>query len=200
MARLSRLGLLRATFVGLGLVLLLPLYVLKAAIDERISAQAALRHEVVAERIFDEFERELTRVIERETVRPSSAYDAATDPAAWAPFVLGYFTVDDRRSRFAPGNALDAKRRADIEAQIPAMLAAPMTGSTAASITTVTATPAEPSIRRAPTSGNKPTERPQPSRSSPEVLRQLNVGSQRKAKMAPPEQHQTPDPMQDYAY
>jgi hypothetical protein len=200
MARLSRLGLLRATFIGLGLLLLLPLYVLKAAIDERISAQAALRHEVVAERIFDEFERELTSVIERETVRPSSAYDEPTDPTAWAPFVLGYFTVDERRSRFAPGNALDAKRRAAIEAQISVMLAAPAAAPAAAATTTVTAAPAEPSTRRAAASGNRPTERPRPSRSSPEVLRQLNVGSQRKAKMAPPEQHQALDPMRDYAY
>src|SRR5512138_153681 len=110
MARLSRLSLLRLTFVGLGALLLAPLGVLKHAVDMRIARQTKLRHEVVAERIFDEFERELTRVIERESARPSSAYDSPTDPSSWAPFIVGYFVNEAGTRRLVTRDDLDRNR------------------------------------------------------------------------------------------
>ena len=88
--RLRPLTRLRLYFFALGAVLLAPLGFLLSAMDDRVQAQRRLRHEVVAERIFDELERELTLVLESEALRPSSAYEAATRIEAWAPFVVGY--------------------------------------------------------------------------------------------------------------
>jgi hypothetical protein len=84
---------LRLAFVALGAVLLTPLGFLLDAVDERIEAQRRLRHDVVAERIFDELERELTTVLESESARPSAAYGEPTRIEAWAPFVVGYFKL-----------------------------------------------------------------------------------------------------------
>jgi hypothetical protein len=188
MARLSRLGLLRVTFLALGVLLLLPLYLLRVAFDERIAAQARLRHEVVAERIFDEFERELTRVIERETARPSSAYDSPTDPASWAPFIVGYFTANQQGTRFAPRDAAAAKRRGAVEARLKELTNAPTT------------TPAAPQLGHSLDQDRTKAEKAPASRSSPEVLRQLNVGSQQRSPAARPSKKEQADPMQDYAF
>ena len=86
---------LRLAFVVLGIVLLAPLWLLVRSAQARLEEQRRLRHEIVAERIFDEMERELGELLERERLRPSSAYAAVdTDPLTWAPFVVGYFTHD----------------------------------------------------------------------------------------------------------
>ena len=87
---------LRLGFVLLGVLLLLPLgFVLRAA-EARLEAQRRLRHEIVAERIFDEMERELGSLLASEQRRPSSAYDAErTRVSSWSPFVVGYF-IDQR--------------------------------------------------------------------------------------------------------
>lgn len=91
--RLSALNRLRLAFAGIGALLLLPLALLAHSVNERLEAQRRLRHEVVAERIFDELERELTAVLAREFARPSSAYDTASiDEGATAPYVIAYFT------------------------------------------------------------------------------------------------------------
>jgi hypothetical protein len=84
---------LRLWFVALGVLLLTPLGFLLDAVDERVEAQRRLRHEVVAERIFDELERELTALIDAESARPSAAYDEPTRVEAWAPYVVGYFKL-----------------------------------------------------------------------------------------------------------
>ena len=93
LTRLRPLMRLRLAFLGLGAVLLVPFGFLLDAVESRVEAQRQLRHEVVAERIFDELERELTAVLEGESARPSSAYDEVTRTDSWAPFVLGYFKL-----------------------------------------------------------------------------------------------------------
>ena len=101
---------LRLAFVGLGVVLLAPLGFLLGAVDERIEAQRRLRHEVVAERIFDELERELTALLAAESARPSTAYDEPTQVDAWAPFVVGYFKAVPGRVELLAADQLDAAR------------------------------------------------------------------------------------------
>jgi len=86
---------LRLGFLLLLAAVLVPLFFLLRDVRERLEAQQALRHRIVAERIFDEMERELTELLAREGERPSSAYDASsTRVASWAPFVVGYYTRD----------------------------------------------------------------------------------------------------------
>lgn len=193
MACMSRIGLLRLTFVALGVLLLLPLYVLKGAIDSRIATQARLRHEVVAERIFDEFERELTRVIEREAARPSSAYDAPTDPAAWAPFVVGYYVVNDREPRFSVRDRANVKNRATIDARLGALQ---LGQATVLDAVPEQAVGEKDSVK----SVVAPTSKSPPSRSSPDVLRKLNVGSQQRSVPQKKARQMKSDPLQDYAY
>jgi hypothetical protein len=99
---------LRIAFLALGALLLGALLLFVSSALGRLEHQRELRHRVVAERIFDELERELTAHLVLESARPSSAYDAAqTTPEAWAPFVVGYFTVSDgyrmvAREKLAP--------------------------------------------------------------------------------------------------
>lgn len=93
---------LRVAFVALGAVLLAPLGFLLSAVDDRIQAQRRLRHDVVAERIFDELERELTAVLESESARPSAAYGEPTRIEAWAPFVVGYFKLSSELAAAGP--------------------------------------------------------------------------------------------------
>ncbi|HTU58807.1 MAG TPA: hypothetical protein VMF89_10245, partial [Polyangiales bacterium] len=88
---------LRIAFLLLGAALLVPLALLLRSVDSRLEAQRRLRHELVAERIFDEMEGELTALLSREEARPSDAYvGAGTRVENWAPFVVGYFTRDAR--------------------------------------------------------------------------------------------------------
>ena len=112
---------LRLAFVGLGAVLLAPLGFLLDAVDERIEAQRRLRHEVVAERIFDELERELTALLAAESARPSSAYDEATRVDAWAPFVVGYFKASPGHVELLAADQLDAARAARLHEALGAL-------------------------------------------------------------------------------
>lgn len=193
MARLSRLTLLRATFLALAALLLLPLYLLKAAIDERIAAQARLRHEVVAERIFDEFERELTRVVERETARPSSAYDSTTNPASWAPFIVGYFTANPQGARFTPRDGTTVKNRGAIDDKVMELSVAPAPQPSATDLVDST------EFKRA-RSDAESAAKASPPRSSPAVLQQLNVGREQRKPAPRKASKQVADPMQDYAF
>jgi hypothetical protein len=103
---------LRLAFVGLGVVLLAPLGFLLRAVDERVEAQRRLRHEVVAERIFDELERELTALLAAESARPSTAYDEPTRVEAWAPFVVGYFKASPQGVTLLAADQLEEPRAA----------------------------------------------------------------------------------------
>jgi hypothetical protein len=70
---------------------------------------------VVAERIFDELERELTLLLESESHRPSSAYAQDTSISAWAPFIVGYFTADSSGTRYVAEDQLEVGRRARLD-------------------------------------------------------------------------------------
>jgi hypothetical protein len=114
-AQLGPLARLRLAFLLLGVLLLVPLALLLAAANERLEAQRLLRHQVVAERIFDELERELTLLLESESQRPSSAYAQNTSVSAWAPFIVGYFTADSSGTRYVAEDQLEAVRRARLD-------------------------------------------------------------------------------------
>jgi hypothetical protein len=102
---------LRLGFVLLGALLLLPLgFVLRAA-EARLEAQRRLRHEIVAERIFDEMEHELGSLLANEQRRPSSAYDAEnTRVSSWSPFVVGYFAGGRGGTRLLAADQLGSAR------------------------------------------------------------------------------------------
>lgn len=107
---------LRVGFFVLGFVLLFPLFLLVREAEERFEEQRRLRHEIVAERIFDEMERELSALLEQERQRPSSAYDAAnTDVHTWAPFVLGYFKSDRSNLQLVAANQLAPERNQRVQ-------------------------------------------------------------------------------------
>jgi hypothetical protein len=102
---------LRVAFVALCVALLLPLLLLVRAASARLEEQRRLKHEVVAERIFDEMERELAALLERERARPSGAYAATnTRPQSWAPFVVGYFVHDATAAQITAEGQLGAQR------------------------------------------------------------------------------------------
>ena len=110
---------LRVAFLLLGAALLLPLGLLLRSVDARLEAQRRLRHELVAERIFDEMERELTGLLQRESARPSAAYaDTGTHAANWAPFVVGYFTRDTHRAQIIAKSQLAPERVQRLEAAL----------------------------------------------------------------------------------
>jgi hypothetical protein len=183
--RFSALNRLRLAFCGIGALLLVPLGLLAHSVNERLEAQRRLRHEVVAERIFDELERELTAVLSQEFARPSSAYDAASiDSSGPVPYVLGYFTSadgshnllggqnpDDERVRRASW-ALDQWQRQDRKA--PSAPAAPPAGSPSEAHEVAPEKGiAEPGTTPAPV---QPA--PAAPRSTPEILRKLNRSQQ----------------------
>jgi hypothetical protein len=103
----------------LGAALLVPLGWLLRSVDARLEAQRRLRHELVAERIFDEMEGELTALLAREDARPSAAYAAtSTRVENWAPFVVGYFTRDARGVQIVAKPQLEAARVSRLEATL----------------------------------------------------------------------------------
>lgn len=110
---------LRIAFLLLGAALLLPLALLLRSVDSRLEAQRRLRHELVAERIFDEMEGELTALLSREEARPSDAYvGAGTHVENWAPFVVGYFTRDARGAQIVAKPQLAPERSRRLEATL----------------------------------------------------------------------------------
>jgi len=108
---------MRLAFVALGVALLLPLALLVRSASARLEEQRKLKHEVVAERIFDEMERELVALLERERARSSDAYAATnTRPETWAPFVVGYFVHDAAGARVTAGELLTDEREQSVAA------------------------------------------------------------------------------------
>lgn len=92
MTSMARIG---AAFAALALALLAAVALLLHSALGRLETQRALRHRMVAERIFDEAERELNALLQHEAKRPSAAYDAVrTRVSRWAPFVVGYVKLD----------------------------------------------------------------------------------------------------------
>jgi hypothetical protein len=149
---------LRVGFVVLGAALLLPLFFVLRQAEARLEEQRRLRHEIVAERIFDEMERDLSTLLEAERSRPSSAYDApSTRVAAWAPFVVGYFTRDRQGLRLLAPDQLAAARALRLQGALA---------------TLDRGLPSEPEAQRpAPAA-----EATQSEKNQQELLRQLNRG------------------------
>lgn len=89
---------LRRRFVVVGLVLLVPVALLVWRALSSVAVERRTRHEVVAERLFDEMERTLSDLLTREEARPFAAY--GSDPASALPassnepFVVGHFQID----------------------------------------------------------------------------------------------------------
>jgi hypothetical protein len=90
---------LRLAFTALGLLLVLPLVWLLVSFDRRLEAQRRVRHEVVAERIFDEVERELTLVLNEFAEQPSVTDGALPTAADRAPYVLGFYVREGNELR-----------------------------------------------------------------------------------------------------
>ena len=90
----------RLLFLVFALALLAPLAVLvQRALQQRRARDAAAVTRRVAERVFDEMERALSRLLEREEGQPFDGYGVDAQTPAW-PFVVGCFQIDpDGRSR-----------------------------------------------------------------------------------------------------
>ncbi|HKO90396.1 MAG TPA: hypothetical protein VJU61_04545 [Polyangiaceae bacterium] len=118
----TALNRLRLGFVLLGALLLSPLFFVLRAAEDRLEEQRKLRHEIVAERIFDEMERELSTLLANEAGRSSDAYDAKdTQVDSWSPFVVGYFTSDGERTRVVAAEQLTAPRSARVSQAVAAL-------------------------------------------------------------------------------
>ncbi len=156
-APVTPLSRLRLGFVALGLALLATVGFLLGSALSRLDAQRRLRHQMVADRVFDEVEQELGSVLQHEVERPPEAYDASdTDPSRWGPFVLGYYRREPELSLVA-SQRLQPVRRARVVAAIERV---------SSTLDHARAAPTAPEGRD-PELGATP-------RSSPDVLRQLN--------------------------
>jgi signal transduction histidine kinase len=163
---------LKLGFIALGAALLFTVLGLLHSSVSRLEQQRALRHHMVAERVFDEAEREISSLLQHEAERPSAAYDATdTDPQRWSRFIVGYYLRDPElrvlaHDKLEPAR-LERLRNAVVHAQ--ATLDATRVGQV------------EPE-RDEP----EGTERASSQPSSPDVLRQLN----RSVKVRERRQHQ----------
>jgi hypothetical protein len=186
---------LRLWFVALGVLLLTPLGFLLDAMDERVEAQRRLRHEVVAERIFDELERELTALLDAESARPSAAYDEPTRAEAWAAYVVGYFKLGADGVELIAGDQRDAARSARVKGALRTLVGAqgqppPPSEELGASLlpTTSLPTPRSPAPQRA----FEP-------KSTPDVLQKLNRSQEERSRSNVSRRpSKSLDPMQRY--
>jgi signal transduction histidine kinase len=87
---------IRITFLVLAVVLLVPLGLVVRGALESVRRERELRHQAVAERIFDEMERELTAFLRREEERTVEEYAFLTSrrvDTVDLPFITGYFEI-----------------------------------------------------------------------------------------------------------
>jgi len=116
---------IRLTILLVSVALALPVGMLVWRTLEGLALERAVRHQALAERTFDEMERALSRILEREEARPPTHYrfyleeSGARSPLA-APlaedFVIGAFQVDPDGSLHTPLQPRDveaARRRGD---------------------------------------------------------------------------------------
>jgi signal transduction histidine kinase len=170
--RLTGLARVSLAFAALGLVLVSCVVALLAGAIARLEEQRALRHRMVAERVFDEVEREIGSVLQHEATRPSEAYDSvATEPARWSRFVVGYYRRDPELILLAEP-ALGAERAARLREALQ-LTAAEIVEARARSIASQALGPLPYLAAQAP----KPNlDELGAVPSSPDVLRQLNRG------------------------
>jgi hypothetical protein len=212
----SALGRLRVAFMLIGVVLLTPIGVLVWKAEQRLDAQRQMRHQMVADRVFDELERELSLLVERESNRPAYGATPDTDPEAWAPFIVGYFTVRaGRQGDIIASPELSRERLARIQEAVDrwAQSQPPPAQELDDEAIAPSPTPAmleEHKQRRAPSPATKNDEAAQvgsPSSgskqkaiaTSPEILRQLNRGSVQRQSKPTPKKQEAADPLRDYS-
>ncbi len=102
---------LRAAFLLLGGVLLSGLAFLSLTVSERLKEARTEREEMVASRVFDELEREVSSFLEGEAARPRYASLLSTDPASWAPFVVGYFRRENGADDVVAADGITSENR-----------------------------------------------------------------------------------------
>jgi signal transduction histidine kinase len=152
---------LRVAFVAVAVAVLAAVGVLLQSALARLDDQRRLRHRMVAERVFDEVERELSSLLEHESKRPSAAYDAQdTDVDRWSSFVVGYYRLEPEL-RVVAEVQLGQERAGRVRAAVRSVRQALDSEPPAAAVAAPSAEPLAPPERR----------------SSPEVLRQLNRGA-----------------------
>jgi signal transduction histidine kinase len=110
---------IRIAFALLAALLFVPLGLLLKSALESVASERANRHRAVAERVFDEMEGELSRLVRREDERPFGHYEFYYVPQEVSrgrpavvrsplsslpeePFVLGYFQIDPDGSLHTP--------------------------------------------------------------------------------------------------
>lgn len=162
--RITPLRKLRFAFIAIGLFVCGAVAALVLSSARQLQEQRRLRHQVVAERVFDEVERDLGSVLNHELSRPPAAYDAGptdTEPSKWAPYIIAYYHRGDGQIHLVAGDKISGQRRKRALAAIQNAAAgrqeatAQGEGETAAAF--------------APDDGETSTR-------SPDVLRQLNRG------------------------
>ncbi len=128
---------LRRTFVALAVVLLLSLGLLVWRALVSIRGERDLRHQIVAERVFDEMERELSALVRREEDRPFEHYRSYYAPESNAggavarvrspladppqePFVVGHFLVSPDGTVTTPQENADPASFARLQSVVTA--------------------------------------------------------------------------------
>ena len=79
---------------------------------ESVDLERRVRHETVAERVFDEMERALSSFVASEEERPFEAYGVTSPPL---PFVVGYFEIAPNGTIHSPSPPASAARREIVE-------------------------------------------------------------------------------------
>ncbi len=119
------IGRIRACFILLAALLLIPLGLLLQRTFESMAMERGARHRAVSDRVFDELERSLTEILRDEERRPAAHYGFYIDAASTRsplnelpqrPFVLGYFQIDGEGKVTSPHRPTDeaaARNRGD---------------------------------------------------------------------------------------
>jgi signal transduction histidine kinase len=109
---------LRLLFVAFSVALFAPLAFLVHRALESVALERTMRHQVVAERIFDEMERGLSRLLDAEEERPFEQWGEGV-PAAEFPFVVAHFQVEpEGEIRLLSVDPEQQGSRADLENNI----------------------------------------------------------------------------------
>ncbi len=85
---------LKVLFLLLGTLVVSVVLVLSVLMSNKLESAASDREEMVALRVFDELEREVSAFLEGENSRAPYVHLEQTNPETWAPFVVGYFKVE----------------------------------------------------------------------------------------------------------
>jgi signal transduction histidine kinase len=157
----AQLTQLRLAFGALGAAILIAVGVLLGSALSRLEQQRLFRHQVVAERVFDEIEREISSLLQHEAERPSEAYDVTdTSPSRWSRFIVGYYRRDPDFSAIA-ADKLGSERLQRLQTAVQ---------HARAQLDRAPAAPASPTL--ATIDGDDDMHDAQ--RNTPDVLRQLN--------------------------